>query len=74
MSGIANFTQDPLVKVNLCLIKTINENAISCKLKKHRQKGAKLLQHFLLLHKSKQLKSSGLEDITLDTDSTVSIV
>ena len=56
MSRIANFTQDPLVKVNLRLNKAINENAISGKLKQLGQKGARMLQDFLLSHKSKQLK------------------
>ncbi len=74
ISRIANFTQDPLVKVNLRLKKAINENAISSKLKTLGQKGARMLQDFLLSHKSRQLKNSGLTAITLDADSTVSIV
>ena len=74
MSRLANSTEAPFVKVNLCLIKAINENAISGKLKKYEQKGARLLQQFLLLNKSKQLKSRGLKDITIDADSTVGIV
>lgn len=73
ISRIANFTQDPLVQINLCLSKAVNQNAISGKLKQLGQKGARMLQHFLLSHKSKQLKSSGLKAITLDADSTVSI-
>ena len=74
ISRIANFTQDPLIKVNLRLKKAINENAISGNLKRLGQKGARMLQNFLLLHKSRQLKNSGLKAITLDADSTVSIV
>ena len=71
---IANFTQDPLIKVNLQLQKAINENAISGILKKLGQSGARLLQKHLLLYKSNILKNSGLNNITFDADSTVSIV
>ena len=73
ISRIANFTQDPLVKVNLRLKKAINEDAISSKLKMLGQQGARMLQNFLLSYKSRQLKNSGLKTITLDADSTVSI-
>lgn len=73
ISRIANFTHDPLVKVNLGLKKAINENAISGKLKQLGQKGARSLQAFLLSYKSRVLKNSRLKAITLDADSTVSI-
>ncbi len=71
---IANFTQDPLIKVNLRLQKAINENAISGILKKLGQRGARILQKYLLSYKSNILRNSELTDITLDADSTVSIV
>ena len=74
ISRIANFTQDPLVQVNLRLQKAINENAISGILKKLGQTGARKLQQFLLSYKSRLLKKSGLTHITFDADSTVSIV
>jgi hypothetical protein len=71
---IANFTRDPLIKVNLRLQKAINENAISGVLKKLGQKGARVLQKYLLSYKSNILKNSKFTNITLDADSTVSIV
>ena len=71
---IANFTQDPLIKVNLGLKEAINENAISGMLKKLGQKGARLLQSFLIKNNSNNLKASGLTEITFDADSTVSMV
>lgn len=71
---IANFTQDPLIKVNLRLAKAINENAISGALKTLGQRGARVLQKYLLSYKSNILKKSNISDITLDADSTVSIV
>ena len=74
ISRIANFTQDPLIKVNLRLQKAINVNAISDSLKKLGQHGARLLQKYLLSYKSNILENSGLDSITLDADSTVSIV
>ena len=69
---IANFTQDPLIKVNLRLKDAINENKISEVLKKLGEKGARILQNYLLLNKSKYLENSNLTHITLDADSTVS--
>lgn len=63
-----------MVKVNLRLKKAINENAISGALKKLGQRGARTLQKYLLQYKSKALKDSNLTSITLDADSTVSIV
>ena len=71
---IANFTQDPLIKINLGLEKAVNENAISGMLKKLGQRGARVLQNYLLSRKSRYLKNSGLTDITFDADSTVSLV
>jgi len=73
ISRIANFTKDPLVQTLLNLEKPINENAISNGLKQLGQKGARLLQEYLLKYNSKQLKNTGLKSITLDADSTVSI-
>lgn len=74
ISRIANFTQDPLIQVNLKLQKAINEDAISGMLKKLGQAGARKLQKFLLSNKSRLLHKSGLRHITFDADSTVSIV
>jgi len=74
ISKISNFTQDPLIKLNLRLQKAINENAISKALKKLGQKGARTLQKYLIGYNSKVLNDSKLEHITMDADSTVSIV
>jgi hypothetical protein len=70
----ADFTQDPLVKINLGLTDAINENKISKTLKKLGQKGARILSDYFLKLNSKFLNNSNLEQITLDADSTVSIV
>ena len=51
MSRIANFTQDPLIQINLRLEKAINENAISGILKKLGERGARVLQKYLLSYK-----------------------
>ncbi len=74
ISRIANFTNDTLVQVILKLNKGINENAISLKLKELGQSGARQLQTYLLARNSKWLAKSQLTEITLDADSTVSMV
>ena len=74
MARIANFTNDPLIKVNLRLHKAINENAISSNLKQLGQAGARLLQKYILFQNNNILKESSLSHMTLDADSTVSIV
>ena len=56
------------------LKKALNEHVISGTLKGLGQKGARLLHSFLLNNNSKALKESGLTKITLDADSTVSMV
>jgi len=74
ISRIANFTNDTLVQLILKLDKGINENAISSKLKELGQSGARQLQPYLLARNSKWLAKSQLTEITLDADSTVSMV
>jgi len=74
ISRISNFTEDSLVKSLLGLETRINKDAISGALKRLSQKGARFLQAFLLEKKSKWLQESGLTSITLDADSTVSMV
>lgn len=74
ISKISNFTNDALVKVNLKLQKAIDENTISGRLKELGQVGARKLQAFLLKRNSKWLAQSELKQITLDADSTVSMV
>ena len=74
ISRISNFTRDPLVQTLLKFPEKINENAISLSLKRLGQVGARKLQNYLLSYYSKQLELSGLDHITLDADSTVSIV
>lgn len=74
LSKISNFTQDPLIKINLGLKKGINENKISSVLKKLSQRGARKLQEFLLKQNSNYLKKCGLDSITIDADSTVCMV
>lgn len=69
---IANFTQDPLVKINLGLQKALNENVISKTLKKMGQSGARKLEEELLKRNSIYLKNSGITRIVFDGDSTVS--
>ena len=74
INRIANFTEDSLVKSLLGLEKRINKDTISSALKHLSQRGARSLQAYLLEKKSKWLKESGLTSITLDADSTVSMV
>lgn len=74
ISRIANFTEDNLVKSVLGLEKRINKDTISSALKRLSQRGARTLQAYLLEKKSKWLHESGLTSITLDADSTVSMV
>jgi len=71
---IAVFSGDGLVKSLLRLDKAINENAISAALKNLGQVGACKLQTVLLSKNSQWLRESGLESITLDSDSTVKLV
>jgi hypothetical protein len=71
---IASFTGDGLVRALLKLDKAINENTISATLKKLGQGGARKLQMLLLSKNARWLEVSGLENITLDADSTVKSV
>jgi len=71
---IAAFSGDGLVKALLRLRKGINENAISATLKNLGQSGARKLQMLLLSRNARWLRESGLENITLDADSTVKSV
>lgn len=74
ISRISNFTNDILLQLVLKLPKGINEDAISTGLKKLGQNGARKLQSYLLGRNSKWLAKSSLTSITLDADSTVSMV
>lgn len=74
MSKIANYTNDPLVKINLGLRKAINEDKISGTLKDLGEWGARKIQHYFLSKNANYLKESSLTFITLDADSTVSMV
>lgn len=71
---IAAFSGDGLVKCLLKLNKAINENAISATLKGLVQNGARKLQSLLLAKNAEWLCETGLENITLDADSTVKSV
>ncbi len=71
---IAVFTCDALVKHQLRLVKGINADAISGILKKLGQCGARRLEKLLLRRHSLWPEKSGLKQITLDADSTVSLV
>ena len=71
---IASFTGDGLVRALLKLDKAINKNTISATLKKLGQGGARKLQMLLLSKNARWLEVSGLENITLDADSTVKSV
>ena len=71
---ISNFTSDPLVKAHLNLFNKIDAATLSGTLKKLGQAGSRLLESFLLKRSSLWLQESGLKSITLDADSTVSMV
>lgn len=74
MSRIANFTHDILVKSLLVLPKGLNKDVISTRLKKLGQTGSIHLHEYMLTIMSKWIKTSRLENITLDADSTVQTV
>ena len=74
INKISNFTQDPLVQINLMLEAGINENTLSQRLKSLGQRGARALQKYFLKFNSNKIQTLGLEHITLDADSTVSTV
>jgi hypothetical protein len=74
ISRISNFTEDSLVKSLLGLGKRINKDALAGGLKKLSQRGARTLQAYSLNKNSRWLRSSGLDEATLDADSTVSMV
>lgn len=71
---IANFTADPLVMQLLGLVKNINKDALSTKIKELGKVGAIKLQEFLFVKNTKWIARSGLSEITLDADSTVCTV
>ena len=71
ISRISNFTQDELVKSLLNLSTRINKDALSKRLKKLGEAGAKKFRDFQLQFNAKFLEKSKLEHITLDADSTV---
>ena len=71
ISRISNFTQDELVKSMLNLSTRINKDALSNRLKKLGETGARKLRDFQLQFNAKYLEKSKLAQITLDADSTV---
>lgn len=74
LTGIAMFTDDPLVKSVLGLQKGLNKDVISVTFKKLGQRGARLLEDMTGKRLKKVLGKSALEKITLDVDSTVETV
>ena len=62
------------MKSLLGLRKRINKDALADRLKELSQRGAWTLQAYLLEKKSRWLKNTGLTSVTLDADSTVSMV
>jgi hypothetical protein len=74
LSGIENFTKDPLVSHLLALPKSIEDSTIKDRLLKLGSSGAFLLQEGLFSITRKWLSKNNLSRITLDCDSTVSTV
>lgn len=74
LTGIANFTCDPLVKALLGLKKGLNKDVISVHFKKLGQRGAGFLEELNGRRIQRQLEKSELKSITLDGDSTVKTV
>jgi len=72
--GIAQFTNDPLVKALLGLPKGLNKDVISVQFKKLGQRGARLLEELAGQRIKRQLEKSQLQAITLDGDSLVKTV
>lgn len=71
---IANFTCDDLVIALLGLAKGLNKDVIGSRLKELGQRGAFLLHEFGLRLNSNWIELSRLNEITIDADSTASIV
>lgn len=74
LTGIAQFTHDPLVKALLGLPKGLNKDVISVQFKTLGQRGARLLEELAGQRIKRQLAKSGLQAITLDGDSMVKTV
>ena len=74
LTGIANFTWDPLVKRVLNLVNGLNKDVISAEFKKLGQSGAYLLEDMFGFRIKRMLEAQGLTEITLDADSTVKTV
>ena len=74
LTGIANFTCDPLVQKVLGLVKELNKDVISTEFKKLGQHGARLLEELFGCRIKRTLEKSELEELTIDADSTVKAV
>ena len=71
LTGIANFTWDPIVQNVLSLVNGLNKDVISTEFKKLGQSGAHLLENLSGSRIKNVLQNSRLKKITLDCDSTV---
>ncbi len=74
LTGIANFTWDPLLQSALNLKNGLNKDVISTEFKKLGQAGAYLLEDMFGFWIKRMLEAQGLTEITLDADSTVKTV
>lgn len=74
LTGIANFTNDPLIQALLGLKNSLNKDVISVRFKELGQRGARLLEELNGRRIQRQLEKAKLKSITLDGDSTVKTV
>ena len=74
LSKIANFTNDPLVMHLISLSRGLNKDVISTRLQDLGEAGAHRLHEYTLAQNKDYIAQSGLKQITLDADSTVSTV
>jgi hypothetical protein len=71
---IAHFTKDYLVLSLLKLKTNLNKDVIGTRFKEFGQRGALILQEYFLVFNKRFLEKTGLTQVVIDTDSTVSTV
>ena len=74
LTGVANFTNDPLIQALLGLKNALNKDVISVRFKELGQRGARLLEELNGRRIQRQLEKANMKSITLDGDSTVKTV
>jgi hypothetical protein len=74
LTKIETFSADPLIKSTLNLISPVNDSTLSGRFKAMAERGARKLEDFQLRENKQFLNSQPLSELTIDMDSTVSMV